>query len=102
MRAWWVPPTLRGYRAAWLGADALAGLTLVQSPDHCDSLPSILDLLSPTCQARDNPAGITAGDLAFLKALYFHNTGLGRTLSREEIQRNMLDQFKRGMSAETN
>ena len=33
---------------------ALAGLTLVQSPDHCDSLPSILDLLSPTCQARDN------------------------------------------------
>jgi sulfate permease, SulP family len=29
MRGWWVPPTLRGYRAAWLGADALAGLTLV-------------------------------------------------------------------------
>ncbi len=29
MRAWWVPPTLRGYRAAWLGADALAGLTLI-------------------------------------------------------------------------
>jgi SulP family sulfate permease len=29
MRAWLVPPTLRGYRAAWLGADALAGLTLV-------------------------------------------------------------------------
>ncbi len=29
MRSWWVPPTLRGYRAAWLGADALAGLTLV-------------------------------------------------------------------------
>jgi SulP family sulfate permease len=29
MTTWWVPPTLRGYRAAWLGADALAGLTLV-------------------------------------------------------------------------
>jgi len=29
MRAWWVPPTLRGYRAAWLSADALASLTLV-------------------------------------------------------------------------
>ncbi|MGB6457184.1 MAG: SulP family inorganic anion transporter [Streptosporangiaceae bacterium] len=29
MTAWWVPPTLRGYRAAWLGPDALAGLTLV-------------------------------------------------------------------------
>src|ERR1039457_2257817 len=35
MRGWWresvwgLPPTLRGYRASWLGADALAGLTLV-------------------------------------------------------------------------
>jgi sulfate permease, SulP family len=29
MTAWWVPPTLRGYRAAWLGPDALAGLALV-------------------------------------------------------------------------
>ena len=29
MSHWWVPPTLRDYRAAWLGADALAGLTLV-------------------------------------------------------------------------
>ena len=81
---------------------ALAGLTLVQSPDHCDSLPSILDLMAPTCQARDPPAGITAGDLAFLRALYFHNTGLRRTLSRDEIQRNMLEQFKRGMSAPMN
>jgi high affinity sulfate transporter 1 len=27
--AFWVPPTLRGYRRAWLGADALAALTLV-------------------------------------------------------------------------
>src|ERR1022692_758904 len=29
MRAWWVPPTLRGYRGSWLGSDVLAGLTLV-------------------------------------------------------------------------
>ncbi len=29
MSAWWVPPTLRGYAGSWLGADALAGLTLV-------------------------------------------------------------------------
>ncbi len=29
MKARWVPPTLRGYRASWLAADALAGLTLV-------------------------------------------------------------------------
>jgi len=29
VNAWWVPPTLRDYRASWLGTDALAGLTLV-------------------------------------------------------------------------
>jgi sulfate permease, SulP family len=29
MKAWWIPPALRGYKAAWLGADILAGLTLV-------------------------------------------------------------------------
>ncbi len=29
MNTWWIPPTLRGYRLAWLGADALAGLALV-------------------------------------------------------------------------
>ena len=29
MSARWVPPTLRGYRATWLSADALAALTLV-------------------------------------------------------------------------
>jgi hypothetical protein len=81
---------------------AMVGLSFIQSPDHCDSLPSILDLMSPTCQSREKPAGITAGDLAFLKALYYHNTGLGRTLSRDEIQRNMLDQFKAGVSARAN
>src|SRR5580658_6376297 len=29
MRVRWIPPTLREYRAAWLGADLLAGLGLV-------------------------------------------------------------------------
>jgi hypothetical protein len=81
---------------------ALVGLSLIQSPDHCDSLPSILDLMSPACQSPEKPAGITAGDLAFLQALYYHNTGLGRTLSRDEIERNMLDQFKSGVRAQAN
>ncbi|MGO9931731.1 MAG: hypothetical protein ACLPV8_07950, partial [Steroidobacteraceae bacterium] len=60
-------------------ADYLAMLTLsvVQSPDYCDPLPSILDLMSSTCGAREKPTAITAGDLAFLKALYYLNTGLG-------------------------
>jgi sulfate permease, SulP family len=29
MSAWWIPPTLREYRASWLGAAVLSGLTLV-------------------------------------------------------------------------
>jgi hypothetical protein len=83
-----------GYSIATL-ADALAMLTLsvAQSPDHCDALPSILDLLSSGCGTRDKPAAITAGDLAFLKALYYLNTGLGPSLSRAQIQENMTRQF---------
>jgi hypothetical protein len=77
-------------------ADYLAMLTLsvVQSPDHCDPLPSILDLMSSSCGTREMPTAITAGDLAFLKALYYRNTGLGPSLSRAAIQDDMMRQFK--------
>jgi hypothetical protein len=77
-------------------ADYLAMLTLsvAQSPDHCDPLPSILDLMSSSCGTREMPTGITAGDLAFLKALYYKNTGLGPSLSRSAIEDNMAGQFK--------
>ena len=77
-------------------ADYLAMLTLsmVQSPDHCDPLPSILDLMSSSCGTREMPTAITAGDLAFLKALYYKNTGLDPSLSRAEIDGNMMSQFK--------
>jgi len=75
---------------------ALSTLTVIQNPDHCDPLPSILDIESSACASRDKPTGITAGDLAFLKALYFKNTGLGKTLSRDDIQFNMMRQFRKG------
>jgi hypothetical protein len=83
-----------GYTVATL-ADALAMLTLslAQSPDHCDPLPSILDLMSSSCGTREQPAAMTAGDLAFLKALYYLNTGLGPSLSRAAIQDNMTRQL---------
>jgi hypothetical protein len=84
-----------GYTVGTL-ADYLAMLTLsvAQSPDHCDPLPSILDLMSSSCGTREMPTAITAGDLAFLKALYYKNTGLGHSLSRASIEDNMLRQFK--------
>lgn len=77
-------------------ADYLAMLTLsvAQSPEHCDPLPSILDLASPGCGNRAMPQAMTAGDLAFLKALYYRNTGLGPSLSRVAIQDNMTRQFE--------
>ena len=77
-------------------ADYLAMLTLsvAQTPDHCDPLPSILDMMSANCAAREKPAAITAGDLAFLKALYYRNTGIGSSPSRDDIEFAMLREFK--------
>jgi hypothetical protein len=75
---------------------AMLALSVVQSPDHCDALPSVLDLMSSNCGTREPPAGMTAGDLAFLKALYYRNTGLGSSPPRDQIQDNMLRQFKGG------
>ncbi|HXP67028.1 MAG TPA: hypothetical protein VN815_16240 [Steroidobacteraceae bacterium] len=76
-------------------ADYLSMLTLsvAQSPDHCDPLPSILDLESSSCGTRGKPTAMTAGDLAFLKALY-SNPGISPSLSRDDIQDSMLRQFK--------
>ncbi|HEY2780312.1 MAG TPA: hypothetical protein VGI90_06045 [Steroidobacteraceae bacterium] len=77
-------------------ADYLSMLTLsvVQTPDHCDPLPSILDVMSASCSSREKPKAVTAGDLAFLKALYYRNTGLEPSLSRDNIQDNLMRQFK--------
>jgi hypothetical protein len=73
---------------------AVLSLSVIQSPDHCDPLPSILDLMSSSCGAREKPTAITAGDLAFLKALYYKNTAWGGSLSRADIEGNMMGQFK--------
>jgi Secretin and TonB N terminus short domain len=73
---------------------AVLSLSVIQWPDHCDPLPSILDLMSSSCGAREKPTAITAGDLAFLKALYYKNTAWGGSLSRADIEANMMRQFK--------
>jgi Secretin and TonB N terminus short domain len=73
---------------------AVLSLSVIQSPDNCDPLPSILDLMSSSCGAREKPTAITAGDLAFLKALYYKNTAWGGSLSRADIEGNMMRQFR--------
>ncbi|MBA2589702.1 MAG: hypothetical protein H0U98_13885 [Alphaproteobacteria bacterium] len=51
-------------------ADYVAVLALSQSgsPDHCESLPSITNLLAPGCATTART--ITDGDLAYLRGLY--------------------------------
>jgi len=49
---------------------AMIALTQVQSLDACGALPTIIDLLSADCGSRPRPDRITAGDVAYLRALY--------------------------------
>jgi hypothetical protein len=59
------------------------------SLDACDELPSILDLLSSSCQ-RTKPDALTAGDMAYLKGLYSADLELVLTLERSSIHNEML------------
>jgi hypothetical protein len=68
---------------------ALVSLSLVQSPDHCDRLPSILDLMAPSCSSRPAPTGITAADVAFLRAVYSTVANVQPTLSVDELGYHM-------------
>ncbi len=71
MRRRWIPPTLRGYRPAWLGADALAGLTLVAV-----ALPSQM------ATARLAGLSVVAGLYAFVAgSLLYALLGTDRALS---------------------
>ena len=44
-------------------------LSQTRTQDACGQLPSVLDLMAPGSD-RDKPTAVTAGDLAFLRALY--------------------------------
>ena len=82
-------------------ADYLAVLTLTQAfaPQQCGTLPSIMDLLAPNCGAREAPTQITAGDLAFLKALYRTNMELVLEMEQSTINDNMMRQFTAPLAA---
>jgi hypothetical protein len=69
-------------------SDYLAILTLSQSkaPGTCAQLPSIMDLMAPDCQGRERPAQITAGDLAFLRALYSINLETPLDLEQSSLE----------------
>lgn len=73
---------------------AVVALSMVQSLDVCDPLPSILDLMSPSCRSHDKPDAITAGDLALLKALYRADLKLVPDLEKGSIQAQMMSEFR--------
>jgi hypothetical protein len=77
-------------------SDYLAMLVLsqTQSPDMCGPLPSILDLMASHCDAQEKPEAVTAGDLAFLRALYSTDLREKYALETGDIQNAMMREFK--------
>jgi hypothetical protein len=76
-------------------ADYLAMLTLSQaeSADSCGQLPSIMDLMAPECDSGEKPTQLTAGDLAFLRALYKINLETPLELEESGIENAMVRDF---------
>jgi hypothetical protein len=73
-------------------SDYLAMLTLSQtrSADSCSQLPSIMDLMAPKCDRGEKPPQITAGDTAFLRALYAINLETPLELEESSIENAMM------------
>jgi hypothetical protein len=71
--------------------DYLSLLALAQprSLDGCTVLPSVIDLLGPTCQARGAPDGLTPADAAYLTSLYAANLEANRTGEEGDIASRM-------------
>jgi hypothetical protein len=73
-------------------ADYVAMLSLTQmgSLDSCSELPSIIDLLSSGCGAREKPTSLTDADTAYLKALYSSNRETNLNLEQAEMRDRMI------------
>lgn len=84
-------------RAIGAIADYMAVLTLTQAfaSERCGTLPSITDIMLPNCDDREKLTGITAGDLAFLRALYKADMEANLPLERSDIHNQMMQQFDR-------
>jgi len=82
-------------------SDYIALLTLSRptSLDGCEQLPSIIDLMSPLCGSTSTSISMTAGDIAYLRALYSLNMEQPLSLQRTDIQDKMMREFQK-LSAE--
>jgi hypothetical protein len=77
-------------------ADYIAVLALSQahSLDDCSHLASVIDLFSAACGPDSRRETVTAGDIAYLKALYRVNPGERPFLETADIQQMMLEQLR--------
>lgn len=70
---------------------------MVLSPEWlsetCGELPSIADLLAKDCAGHERPRAITAGDIAYLRALYRQDLRRQYSLERNVILDDMMRQF---------
>jgi hypothetical protein len=78
-------------------ADYIAVLALTQArmTEGCSQLPSIMDLMSAGCDEDKKPQRVTAGDLAYLRALYSADLELTVDRERSTIADAMFRQFRR-------
>jgi len=79
-------------------SDYLAVLTLTQTRllDDCSQLPSIMDLLAWGCSGDRKSDALTAGDLAYLRALYSVELNRPLALERSNPANAMFRQFRQG------
>lgn len=77
-------------------SDYIALLTLSRpaSLDGCGQLPSIIDLMSPVCGSNSTTTALTAGDTAYLRALYSLNMEQPLSLQRMDIHNKMMREFQ--------
>jgi len=82
------PAKLLSYEIGTL-ADYAALLALVQpsSPDTCEELPSISNLLAPNCTATTEH--LTDGDLAYLRSFYKMGPADTLAMQRDQIRFQM-------------
>jgi hypothetical protein len=69
-------------------------LTQTRASDECSRLPSILDSMASHCDAVEKPDATTAGDLAFLRALYAIDLRESFSLEGSDILAHMMRQFE--------
>ncbi len=72
---------------------AAIALTRTRSLDDCSPLPSILDLMSAGCGSRPKPGAMTAGDLAYLHALYALDMDQPLEVQKTDLQNMMMREF---------